>query len=294
VAIEDNYMLSVVVPVGQLNGNIAALKSWIATAKNIQIIMVLDHSDEKTRDAIQLSSPITNHPGIQIYHVDFRNPGDTRNFGLTKATGLWVLFADSDDVPRISNIEKAIDSAKETEDIIVGNFETLLVTTSKKTKYEAGNLNNLIKSLPKNLGLWRFVFRNQYLRKAGALFPPLSMAEDQVFYLELNPMNKQFKFTNMIFYTYHLGNPFQLTSNSEKIQDLQVAITLSLEIISKAKSFQNLDFLSAQLYSLLFNSSKKYFLSNLLFLIEVSRKIFTQFGIRKLLLISSYPLRKFR
>jgi glycosyltransferase involved in cell wall biosynthesis len=293
-AIKDNYMLSVVVPVGKLNGNIAALKSWIPTAKNIQIIMVLDHSDDMTRDAIQLSPAITNHPGIEIYQVDFHNPGDTRNFGLTRATGSWVLFADSDDVPRISNIEKAINSAKETEDIVVGNFETLMVTTAKITKHEVGNLNDLIKSLPKNLGLWRFVFRNKYLKEAGTLFPPLCMAEDQVFYLELNPMETRFKFTNMILYTYHVGNPFQLTSDSEKIQELRMAINLTFENISKAQSFRNSDFLSAQLFSLLGNSSKKYLVSNLLFILEISRKIIAQFGIRKLLLISSYPVRRFR
>jgi len=105
---EENYMLSVVVPVGQLDGEITALQTWISIANNVQIIMVLDHSDDKTRDAIHLTSAITSHPGIQIFQVDFRNPGDSRNFGLTKATGSWVLFADSDDVPQISNIEKAI------------------------------------------------------------------------------------------------------------------------------------------------------------------------------------------
>lgn len=293
-AIEDSYMLSVVVPVGQLNGNIAALKSWIATAKNVQVIMVLDHSDDKTHDAIQLSSAITSHPGIQIFQVDFRNPGESRNFGLTKATGSWVLFADSDDVPQISNIEKAIDSAKETEDIIVGNYEIVAVKTGKITKQEAGNLSDLIKSLPKNLGLWRFVFRNEYLRESRVQFPPLCMAEDQVFYLELNPRETQFKFANLVFYSYHVGNTFQLTSNPEKIQDLRIAISLSIENISRGQTFRNLDFLSAQFFSLLGNSSKKHLIGNLLFLLETSRNISTQFGIGKLLMISTYPLRRLR
>jgi len=293
-AFEENYVLSVVVPVGQLNGEISALQSWISIVNNIQVIIVLDHIDDKTREAINLAFAITNHPGIQIFEVDFRNPGDSRNFGLSKATGSWILFADADDVPQISSIEEAIHSTKDTADIIVGNFETLAVKTGKKTKHEAENLQDLIKRLPKNLGLWRFVFRHQYLRESGVQFPPLCMAEDQVFYLELNPRETQFEFANLVFYSYHIGNNFQLTNDPEKIQDLRIAINLSLQKISQRQTFRNLDFLAAQIFALLGNSSRRHLIGNFLFLLGISPKIISLFGLGKLISISTYPVGRLR
>lgn len=291
---EVSYKLSIVVPVGKLNGDIAALESWISIAKNVQIILVLDHSDNETRDAIQSSSSISDHSGVQIFQVNFRNPGDSRNFGLKRASGSWVLFADSDDVPKIQNIENAIDSVQENEDVIVGNFEVFAVKTGKITKYETESLNDLIKSLPKNLGLWRFVFRNEFLRNSGILFPPLSMAEDQVFFLEMNRLEPQFRFVNLIFYTYHLGNSYQLTNNPEKIQDLKKAITLTLGSIAGEQTFLNLDFLSAQIFSLISNCSRRYIFSNMLFIVRIFGKVFTQLGIRKMLTIFTYPARRTR
>lgn len=293
-AFVENYALSVVVPVGQLDGEISALQSWISIVNNVQVIMVLDHIDDKTREAIYLTSAITNHPGIQIFEVDFRNPGDSRNFGLSKATGTWILFADADDVPEISNIEKAIYSTKDTADIIVGNFETLAVKTGEKTKHEAENLQDLIKRLPKNLGLWRFVFRNEYLSQSGVQFPPLCMAEDQVFYLKLKPRETQIQFIDSVFYSYHIGNSFQLTKSPEKIQDLRIAINLSLQNISLGQTFQNLDFLAAQIFALVGNSSQRHLIGNLLFIFRVCLKIISLFGIGKLILISTYPLRRLR
>jgi glycosyltransferase involved in cell wall biosynthesis len=291
---EVSYKLSIVVPVGRLNGDIAALESWISIAKNTQIILVLDHSDNATRDAIQSSSAISDHSGIQIFQVDFRNPGDSRNFGLKRASGSWILFADSDDVPKILNIENAIDSVQENEDVIVGNFEVFAVRTEKITSYEAESLNDLINNLPKNLGLWRFVFRNEFLRNSGIQFPTLSMAEDQVFFLEMKRLEPQFRFVNLIFYTYYIGNSYQLTSNPEKIQDLKKAIVLTLESISDEQSFLNLDFLSAQIFSLISNSSRKYIFSNLLFVVRIFGKIINRLGLRKMLMIFTYPARRTR
>ena len=287
--------LSVVVPVGKLYGDISSLESWIPSYPSVQIVLILDQIDPKTKAAIDESTLLQNVPLVEKYSVDFGNPGQTRNFGFEKTTSPWVLFSDSDDIPNISNILHAIRSHDDMNtDIIVGNYEVFDVNKNRTARIEKGSLNQVLNDLPRGLGLWRFIFRRDYLEFKVAKFPHLSMAEDQVFFLSLNARPAEIKFVNQIFYRYFTGNQFQLTNSSSRIQDLQSAIKLSFKILSKSSSKVDFDFLAAQMFSLMLNGAKKYLISNVIFLLRMSALIVTKFGFSRLLSICTYPFRRFR
>ena len=287
--------LSVVVPVGKLYGDISSLESWIPSCPSVQVVLILDQIDPKTKAAIDDSILLHNSPLVEKYYVDYGNPGQTRNFGFEKTTRPWVLFSDSDDIPNISNILDAIKSHDEIKtNIIIGDYEVFDVKKNRTKKIEGRSLDQILTDLPRGLGLWRFVFRKEYLEIKVARFPHLSMAEDQVFFLSLNAISTEIKFVDQVFYRYFTGNKFQLTFGSSRIQDLQIAIKLSLNILNKSSPKTDFDFLAAQIFSLILNGANKYLFSNVLFLLELSASIVTKFGYRKLLRIYTYPFRRYR
>ena len=287
--------LSVVVPVGKLYGDISSLESWIPSYPTVQIVLVLDQIDSKTRTAIDDSTLLQNAPLVEKYSVDFGNPGQTRNFGFEKTNSPWVLFSDSDDIPNISNVLNAIKSHNDMNtNIIVGNYEVYDVNKNRTKRIEGGSLDKVLNDLPRGLGLWRFIFRRDYLKLKIARFPHLSMAEDQVFFLSLNVIPAEISFANRIFYRYFIGNQFQLTNSSYRIQDLQSAIKLSINVLSKTSSKVDFDFLAAQIFSLLLNGAKKYLIPNSIFTLRVSALIVTKFGFSKFLRICTYPFRRFQ
>lgn len=290
-----NCELSVVVPVGKLHGDISSLESWIPNFPSVQVVLILDQIDFKTKAAIDDSLLLQNAPLLEKYSVDYGNPGQTRNFGFEKTTRPWILFSDSDDIPNISNILDAIKTYDDLNtNIIVGNYEVFDVNKNRTKRIEGTSLDQVLIGLPRGLGLWRFIFRSDYLKFRVAKFPHLSMAEDQVFFLSLNAIPTEIKFVNQIFYRYFIGNQFQLTNSSSRIQDLQTTIKLSLNILSKSSSKGDFDFLAAQIFSLTLNGAKKYLMSNSIFLLGVSTLIIAKFGFRRFLRIYTYPFRRFR
>ncbi len=96
----NNPLVSIIVPVYNVQNSVArCLESICAqTWKNIEIILVNDGSRDESFSAVSSSAKKT--PRIVL--VDKSNSGvsDTRNCGMTLASGKYVQFVDSDDLYR--------------------------------------------------------------------------------------------------------------------------------------------------------------------------------------------------
>lgn len=293
VSTKNQPELSVVVPVGKLHGDIAALETWIPNCANAQVLLVLDQTDSKTLGAIKNSSALINQANVEMHHVDFGNPGETRNFGYEKCLGKWIFFSDSDDEPAILNILSSIENVDDKAvKVIVGNYEVYKRDENRINRIESQGLTVLVNSLPGGLGLWRFIFRKDYLDGKKVKFPCLSMAEDQIFFLKLNIEQSQIKFEDRIFYRYFTGSPFQLTKDKTKVQELRKSIQMTIKILEKDSKINRFDFLSAQFFSLILNGSRKHLMGNLFFLLRMSWIVINKLGYKKMLLLISYPIRR--
>lgn len=70
-----------------------------------ELIIVDDGSDDA--ETIRTIGNI-NHPQIRIYHTEHLRPAGARNYGISHATGKYILPVDSDDKIHKTYIEKAV------------------------------------------------------------------------------------------------------------------------------------------------------------------------------------------
>lgn len=288
----DAFLLSIVVPVGDLGGHISELESWLINDSRIQIILVLDNADSETQLAILNSNKVKSITNLEIIEANFSNPGESRNRGMRSAKGVWINFTDADDIIFANKLIQILNSELTSDkNYVVGNYETFNFKSGKIMQNRQSNLSELLASLPMALGLWRFTFRREHLLKQEVHFPALNMAEDQIFYLLAHPQTDEIFFTDEVVYRYFVGGRFQLTQNPAKVGDLQSAIKITLGIVElDAREF--FDFLPSQIYALLSNSAEISTIFKVKILFEYVLEISRKFGVWGLVRLIAYPIRR--
>lgn len=94
---DSNILVSIIVPVYNVEDNIErCIKSIInQSLSNIEIIIINDGSTDCSKNIIQRLSRLDT----RIKFIDKKNTGvsDTRNIGIEKSRGKYIIFIDSDD-----------------------------------------------------------------------------------------------------------------------------------------------------------------------------------------------------
>lgn len=95
---KNNISFSIVIPhYNNVVGIKRLLNSIYVSGYIGEIILVDDKSTDEVR--YELNDLTTKFPQINIYFNDKNlGPGISRNIGIEKANGKWIIFADSDDV----------------------------------------------------------------------------------------------------------------------------------------------------------------------------------------------------
>jgi len=88
-----------------------------------EIIAVLDRPDEHTLDYFSQY----HNDGIKIEHVDFGDPGLSRNYGVACCSGNYVAFLDADDLFGKTWLKAAYHEAEKRDDYCVLHPEYVIV-----------------------------------------------------------------------------------------------------------------------------------------------------------------------
>lgn len=206
--------VTIVVPITLMSGKLHNLERWLPTAKShgLSVILVHDKKDEETSLQLMKLLEITDCTAINLHEGFFGGPGLARNFGLSLVQTEWVAFWDSDDLPDLNVIQKAITLAKPEVTTVVTNFEILDTSSGKVSKM---NPVSDLTSLACQVGIWRFTFRTR--RAKEAKFGVSLMGEDQIFISGLRLTEEEIIFNSAVSYRYVKGTDYQLTSNPRKI-----------------------------------------------------------------------------
>lgn len=232
--------LSIIVPVSGTPDRITDLGNWFPQSPTIKtnLIFIEDGISRRMNDVleskIQMYPPEINVVRIQC---DFKNPGSTRNLGLSMVQGGLVTFWDCDDYPNFESVEASITKfGSESWDYMCGDF--IYIDKQKNLEISSRfpvkeNFENSDK-LALEPGLWRYIFKSEFISKIQ--FPALRMGEDQVFLGRAIKENAEGLYLEQIFYNYHINSNNQLTSSTESLPDLKIAVELLENVVRTTRS----------------------------------------------------------
>lgn len=225
-------ILTVVVPIHNMYKKLNRLNTWISIIgrSDVEVILVDDFTSEEAsreiRDLVDCHSSVN----IKLVWGQFKSPGKARNAGLLEATGLWVVFVDSDDIlhpnPILSHLAKA-----EPKTIEVFQFRELDFSSSKILKALSKTSSEM--DLVLNLGIWRIAFPTRFL--VNKKFTEIRMGEDLLYFLDVFQDNSEINFNAIHSYDYLIGSGNQLTADIKALNDLTLLLDELAQRIDKFK-----------------------------------------------------------
>lgn len=209
--------VSIVVPIHDMYRKLNHLNSLIIELPLVgtEIILIDDFSSEDA--SLEIKSLIAQYPTKKVKLVQgyFGSPGAARNAGLSKATGDWIVFTDSDDRLHLSAMLNHL-LTRHADQVQIFQFRKIDFNSGKVL--EPVSETDTIFDLVFNLGLWRMAFPAKFLREVS--FNNLRMGEDILFFLDVFRENPDLQFVSIHTYDYVMGLGNQLTSNVNAIEDL--------------------------------------------------------------------------
>ncbi|WP_031428737.1 glycosyltransferase [Flavimarina sp. Hel_I_48] len=188
--------LSIIIPVYNsekfIERAVASLMRQNLNEDQFEILLVNDGSKD---DSLKICKHLEhNHTNIHAYTKENGGTGDTRNFGLDRASGKYIYFLDVDDYLADDTLPKVLKNLEENElDIIT--FQSIKTTSIDRNKSQPinpieGNSNVMdgICYLAKNsfdFEVWRFITNRKFLIKTDLRFESDRLLEDAYFTIRL-------------------------------------------------------------------------------------------------------------
>lgn len=177
----EEYDLAIIIPAYNVDKYIEACVDSIVNQKtsfSYKVIIINDGSKDNTG---QILKKYDSNSQVEVFTWENHGLSASRNLGLSRARGRYVLFVDGDDLMEDNSLQALMDSTKNGADIVEGSysfFEEDKIIASPKHK-DGGNIN---------LNLYGFAWNK--IIKASLLysvaFPIGVIYEDTIFKMIVN------------------------------------------------------------------------------------------------------------
>lgn len=214
------------------------------TKKELEFILINDGSTDSSEDIIK------SYKDKRIKYFKNKNQGigKTRNFGIDKATGKYLMFLDSDDYLDINACEKLYNKAiKEKSDLVVFDFyrveETLKEVTINNFKSSSLKENpNLLLDI--NLGPCNKLIKRELIDKNNTRFNEELKYEDTPFVTEIIKNANKISKLNEYLHYYVIHSNSETTVRDERVFDIIKIVDLV------RKQFKGKDYIKEDLNKL--------------------------------------------
>lgn len=217
-----NDLISVIVPVYNCENDIyRCIKSILKqTYKNIEILIINDGSTDNSEKIIK------SIEDKRIIYITKKNTGvsDTRNLGINRANGKYILFVDADDYLFENMIEITYKEICENEvDVVRANY--YIKKNNQLSKSNECDFSNRVlnkkeikeKVIPEILEhkirgyVWLLLIKKEKIKEGFSR--ELNILEDMKFYIDLFFNIDKAIFLNDGLYVYNCDNKYSATKN---------------------------------------------------------------------------------
>ena len=209
------------------------------TKKELEFILINDGSTDSSEDIIK------SYKDKRIKYFKNKNQGigKTRNFGIDKATGKYLMFLDSDDYLDINACEKLYNKAiKEKSDLVVFDFyrveETLKEVTINNFKSSSlKEIPNLLLDI--NLGPCNKLIKRELINKSNTRFNEELKYEDTPFVTEIIKNANKISKLNEYLHYYVIHSNSETTVRDERVFDIIKIIDIIREQYKNEKYIED-------------------------------------------------------
>lgn len=183
-----------------------------------EVILVDDASKDDTKKIVKKFK--VNKNLKTFYNKKNKGVSVTRNLGIKKATGKYILFLDSDDELINNSIKEIINFIKKGKNTDIAVLRNKNIDQSRNVK----DFNEIFNSKRKKIILdiiqnsnkfratcWNFLVRREFLKKEKIKFKNFTIFEDQLFVSRLICSAKSFEIIEKTIYNRRLSEPQSLS-----------------------------------------------------------------------------------
>lgn len=134
------YNVSIIIPIYNVENYLEDCIKSCLVQKDAEIILVDDGSTDRSSD---ICMRYIDYINIKYIRQDNMGLSESRNRGLSEASGKYILFVDSDDMIIPGTIDTLVNIASSNDsDVVLFNYETVTETLKlEDTKNNVSNLN---------------------------------------------------------------------------------------------------------------------------------------------------------
>ena len=235
----NSVKVSIVVPIYNLEKYVPRCLDALVnqTLEDIEILCVDDGSKDSAPQIIEDYKK--RYPNkVKTFHKENGGEWSARTYGLKRATGEYVGFIDSDDVPEVTWAEKLYNAAKKNDaDIAFCGYDRIDLDTGKVVATEMTQYGTMNKDVDwnddfivyANPSLWNKIYRLDKVKHLE--FLPFRGCNDTLFLIHAYMDGvKKLTFIPDVLYHYYLRSSSQIHSlNLKDIENLKKYLLVTKE-----------------------------------------------------------------
>lgn len=211
--------------------------------KELEIILVNDGSTDNSLDIINSYKD----DRIRVFNNNNQGIGKTRNFGIKKANGKYIMFLDSDDYLEYNACSKLYEKIKKDNlDLVICDFNIIKgrdVLKEKLISFENTSLvNNPLLINKINLSPWNKIYKTELIKNNNLKFIENLKYEDAPFVLM--SMDKAFKIGKVDYclINYVIHNNSETTIRDDRVFDIiEIVKIIKKHFKDKSNLKENID-----------------------------------------------------
>ncbi|MDO5555879.1 MAG: glycosyltransferase [Clostridia bacterium] len=223
---KKNPKVSIIIPVYNSGKYIAKCLDSVLeqTYKDFEIIIINDGSTDNSKEIIiQYEMKYSNI----LKYIEQKNIGvaKTRNYGITIASGKYIMFIDNDDFINKDYIETFVRLIeKDNLDVVIGGYKR---SNENGKILKSLKLKNTEWSKLMILAPWAKIYKKEYLIEKDISFLDNNIGEDVYFNLQALMLSNKILITDYIGYNWFFNTKSVSNTKQKNLKNLNVLYLLN-------------------------------------------------------------------